>query len=169
MELTPYVDTLRREFTAAAGASGEEAQALAGRLAAPLDAATRLTFLELLSAAAEDISRGLSPGSVEVRMHGRDPDFVVTAPPASQAPGGPPPASVRDALAKAVEVTFGVRPAAMGHEDGSTSRVTLRLPEPLKYRLEDAAAREGLSVNSWLVRVVSAAIELSEETRRDRG
>ena len=56
MELTPYVESLRRELTTAAGVGGEDARALAGRLLQPLDAAVRLTLLEALSAAAEEIN-----------------------------------------------------------------------------------------------------------------
>jgi hypothetical protein len=38
------------------------------------------------------------------------------------------------------------------------------LPNQLKSRLEEAADREGLSVNAWLVHAVAAALE-----PRDRG
>src|SRR6185437_6260186 len=68
MELTQYVEYLRRELTTAAEVGGEDARALAGRLLPPLDAAVRLTLLEALSAAAEEISAELAPGSVDVRL-----------------------------------------------------------------------------------------------------
>src|ERR1700733_5426879 len=76
MELTPYVESLRRELTTAAEVGGEDARALAARLLPPLDAAVRLTLLEALSTAAEEISAELAPGSVDVRRGGgfrRDP------------------------------------------------------------------------------------------------
>lgn len=73
MELTQYVENLRRELATAAGVGGEEARALADRLLAPLDAAVRLTLLEALSAAAEEISAELAPGSVDVRLRGGRP------------------------------------------------------------------------------------------------
>src|SRR5580692_11437831 len=82
MELTQYVENLRRELTIAAEVGGEEARALADRLLAPLDAAVRLTLLEALSAAAEEISAELAPGSVDVRLRGGAAGFVVTPPPA---------------------------------------------------------------------------------------
>src|SRR5580693_3906456 len=85
MELTPYVESLRRELTTAAEVGGEDARALAGRLLPPLDAAVRLTLLEALSAAAEEISAELAPGSVDVRLRGGTAGFVVTPPPASAA------------------------------------------------------------------------------------
>lgn len=81
MDLTPYVDTLRRELAVAAEAGGDEARELAARLTAPLESATRLTMLNVLSAAMDEITRELAPGSVDVRLRGLDPDFVVTPPP----------------------------------------------------------------------------------------
>src|ERR671914_990744 len=83
MDLTPYVDHLRRELAVAAEAGGEDARALADRLTGSLESAARLALLEALSAAASEITRELAPGSVDVRLRGRDPEFVVTPPPAS--------------------------------------------------------------------------------------
>src|SRR6202035_4264134 len=81
MELTQYVENLRRELTTAAEVGGEDARALADRLLPSLDAAVRLTLLEALFAAAEEISAELAPGSVDVRLRGRTAGFVVTPPP----------------------------------------------------------------------------------------
>ncbi|HEV7934467.1 MAG TPA: hypothetical protein VGP70_19450, partial [Actinomadura sp.] len=139
MDLTPYIDNLRRELAVAAEAGGEDARALAERLTAPLESATRLALLEALSAAADEITRDLAPGSVEVRLRGRDPDFVVTPPPADRPSEEAPESSLRTALAGAVEVAMGVRPPAApappeADEGGGTSRITLRLPEHLKPR-----------------------------------
>lgn len=164
MNLTPYVDNLRRELAVAAEAGGDDARALAERLSASLESAARLALLEALSAAADEITRDLAPGSVEVRLRGRDPDFVVTPPPADRAPEAVPQGGLRSALAGAVEVAMGVRPPAPPvppetDEGGGTSRITLRLPEHLKPRIDEAAGRMGLSVNAWLVRAVSAALE----------
>src|SRR4051812_1877889 len=152
MNLTQYVNDLQRHLEVAAEAGGEEAQVLAERLIAPLEAATRLVLLEALSAAASEITRELAPGSVDVRLRGRDPEFVVTSPPAS--PGFEEVAENRPELAQSSS------PTAPGDGDeGGTSRTTLRLPEHLKLRMEEAAAREGLSVNTWLVRAIAAALE----------
>ncbi|MCC9155262.1 toxin-antitoxin system HicB family antitoxin [Streptomyces parvulus] len=149
MDLTPYVDHLRRELAVAAEAGGDEARELAERLTAPLESATRLTMLNVLSAAMDEITRELAPGSVDLRLRGLDPDFVVTVPPADggeQAdPAGP-------------AEPFRPQAPAEGDE-GGTARVNLRLPAHLKARAEEAASREGLSVNAWLVRAVSAAVE----------
>src|SRR5918997_3409260 len=93
MDLTPYVENLRRELAVAADAGGEEARALAERLTAPLESAIRLMLLDALSAAADEITRELAPGSIELRLRAGEPEFVVTpapadepAPPATEAP-----------------------------------------------------------------------------------
>lgn len=149
MDLTPYVDTLRRELAVAAEAGGDEARELAERLTAPLESATRLTMLNVLSAAMDEITRELAPGSVDVRLRGTDPDFVVTPPPTY---GGAP-------EEPAAPVEPFTPPAPVDVEDSGTARVNLRLPAHLKARAEEAAGREGLSVNAWLVRAVSAAVD----------
>jgi hypothetical protein len=144
MELTSYVERLRSDLTAAAAAGGPEAQAAAERLALALDPATRMVLLEALSQAADEITGALDQEAVDVRMNGREPEFVVTrlesaAPPAPPAPPEPP--------------------AAPEPEDGTTSRITLRLPESVKTRAEEAAARVGQSLNSWLVDAVRDALD----------
>lgn len=162
MDLTPYVDNLRHELAAAADAGGEEARAMAERLATPLESATRLTLLNALSAAMGEVTRDLAPGSVDVRLRGLDPEFVVT-PPLVQgeyegvaehetAPGGP-----RGPVQPV--------PPVPADEEGGTARINLRLPSHLKTRVEEAAGQEGLSVNAWLVRAVAAALEPGEPER----
>ncbi|MDX3517717.1 toxin-antitoxin system HicB family antitoxin [Streptomyces scabiei] len=148
MDLTPYVDTLRRELAVAAQAGGEEARELAERLTAPLESATRLTLLNVLSAAMDEITRELAPGSVDVRLRGLDPDFVVTPPPVYGAANAEPVTPAEPAA-----------PYTADGDEGGTARVNLRLPTQLKARAEEAANREGLSVNAWLVRTVSAAVD----------
>ncbi|MFF2505126.1 hypothetical protein ACFVTY_17345 [Streptomyces sp. NPDC058067] len=150
MDLTPYVDNLRRELAVAAEAGGEDARELAERLTAPLESATRLTMLNVLSAAMDEITRELAPGSVDVRLRGLDPDFVVTAPPRDE------PYESKSAPAAPFDAPA---PAPADADEGGTARVNLRLPAHLKARAEEAAGREGLSVNAWLVRAVSAAVD----------
>lgn len=150
MELTPYVESLRRELTTAAEVGGEEARALADRLLPSLDAAVRLTLLEALSSATEEISAELAPGSVDVRLRGGNAGFVVTAP----APAGGAPAAAGG------DVRL---PVAEG-DDATMVRINLRLPSNLKALIEDAAAAAGLSVNAWIVR--AAAAGLANEDRR---
>lgn len=144
----------------AAEAGGEEARVLAERLTAPLESVTRLVLLDALSAAANEITRDLAPGSIEVRLRGRDPEFVVTTPPDNQ--------FLEDVATRDSEVgSSGNRAPIIGDGDeGGTSRTTLRLPEQLKLRIEEAAGQEGLSVNAWLVRAVGDALEPRGRDRR---
>ena len=81
MDLTQYVENLRGELAVAAAAGGDDARELAERLTAPLDAAVRLMLLDALSAAADEITRELAPGSVELRLRSGEPGFVVTPAP----------------------------------------------------------------------------------------
>jgi len=144
MELARFVNQLQQHVVAGAEGFGDDARSLVERLAPMLDTATRLTLLEALSEAASEITAELAPGSVDVRLRGTDPQFVVlaavAAPPAATAP---PAAS----------------PGPEADDEPATSRTTLRLPEQLKLRAEAAAAREGVSLNTWLVRAIAAAVE----------
>ncbi|MGY4643686.1 toxin-antitoxin system HicB family antitoxin [Cellulomonas sp. URHB0016] len=153
MDLTRYVDELQHQLATAAGAGGDEARELAERLTAPLDSAVRLVLLDALSTAADEITGELAPGSVDVRLRGREPEFVVTLAPT---------AAFEDAAPQTVEPS---RPAVPDPDDVSTSRTTLRLPDQLKAQVESAAAREGVSVNTWLVRAVAAALLPAEPSR----
>ncbi|HEY7103622.1 MAG TPA: hypothetical protein VH573_18435 [Mycobacteriales bacterium] len=156
MELGPYVDTLRQELGTAAAAGGDEARALAERLTAPLESAARLTLLDALSAAAAEITRELAPGSVDVLLRNREPVFVVTAPPVDEPAQAPSPVDAP--------------PPPADSEDAATARINFRLPDSLKSRIEDAAARAGLSVNAWLVRATATALESSLRAEgTDRG
>src|SRR4029079_16073606 len=96
MDIPPYAETLRRELVVAADAGGEDARALAERLTAPLESAIRLMLLDVLSAAADEITREVAPGSVELRLRAGEPEFVVTSAPGDEtvgpAPGPPAPA-----------------------------------------------------------------------------
>src|SRR5688572_10642119 len=125
MDLTPYVETLRRELAVAAEAGGEDARALADRLTAPLESAIRLTLLDALSAAADEITRELAPGSVELRLRSGEPGFVVAPAPADEP----------------IEPAAEAAPLADA-DDGATARINLRLPEQLKAGIEQAASRE---------------------------
>lgn len=147
MDLTRYVEELQHQLAVAAAAGGDEARELAERLTAPLESAVRLVLLEALSSAANEITAELAPGSVDVRLQGRDPEIVVTPPPAPvprEEPGSPEEPR---------------RAVVLDPDDVSTSRTTLRLPDQLKAQVETAAAGEGVSVNTWLVRAVATALQ----------
>jgi hypothetical protein len=144
MDLSPYVEALRRDLQATAEVAGEDAREVADRLINALDASVRLVLIDALGAAAEQITAELAPGSVELRLRGREPEFVVavaspTDIPTPPAPPAPP-------------------PPAFDGDDGTTARISLRLPDGLKVRIEEAANNIGFSVNSWLVRALNDAV-----------
>ena len=151
MDLTPYVEKLRRDLAVAADAGGDDARALAERLVTPLESSIRLMLLDALSAAADEITRELAPGSVELRLRSGDPEFVVAQAPApaqtDEAEVAPPPEL----------------------DEAATARINLRLPEQLKAEVEQAAGRERLSVNAWLIRAVAAAVAADDRPPRQRG
>ncbi len=150
MDMAPYVDSIHRQFAAAADAGGAESRDLAERLFSPLEAAIRLTLQEALSAAADEITIEMSPGSVELRLRAGNPEFVVIPPP-----------SVTPAEDEAGLGTT-TAPELAEEDDGSTARVNVRMPGQLKTRVDQAAARENISVNSWLVRAATAALGRTE-------
>lgn len=115
-------------------------------------------MLSALSAAAEEITGHMAPGAVDVRLRGGDIGFVVTPPPA------PPEDDHQDVSPTADRP----EPEVPESDEGGTSRVTLRLPEQLKARTEDAARREGFSVNAWLVRAVTRALDPGAAGTSDR-
>lgn len=145
MDITPYIDSLRRDLVAAADAAGPETRAAAERLTFALEPAARLAMMEAVSQAAAEITAEMPSGGVDVRLSGRELDFVVhVAAPAGPTPPVPP-----------------TPPTPPGPEDAegddSIARVTLRLPESVKARAEELAARSGHSLNTWLVNIVRAA------------
>jgi hypothetical protein len=145
MDVTAYSARLHRDLYAAGQVGGEEASVLAERMAHALDPSIRLVLLDALVEAAGEISEDLAPGSVEVRLLGREVQFAVSRPDI-QVEVGPPPVAP-------------VPPLEEPEEDGGTARLSLRLPERLKPKLEQAAAAAGLSVNAWLVRSIAALVE----------
>src|SRR5919199_656089 len=132
MELAPHVEALVRDLTAIAAVGDEATSQAAARLAAALKASTGMRLLDALSDAALELSDQLPGGHVEVRLAGQDPSFVY----------------VEDEPA----------PTAAPGEDALSVRITLRLPESLKTAVESAAARDGVSMNTWLVRALARAV-----------
>lgn len=141
MELAPFVDTLRWELAAAAEVASDDVRASAERLLTALEPAVRLVLIDALSTAAEQITAELAPATVELRMRGREPEFVVTIPTPPDPPTPPEPPSP---------------PPFDGDE--TTARISLRLPDGLKARIEEVASSFGASVNSWLIHALSDAV-----------
>lgn len=168
MDLAPHIARIRSQLLQAADAGGDEARALADRLVAPLEAAVRLALQDALTAAAEEITCELAPGAVELRLRGRDPEFVVIAPPAEQAASAERAGAEREGgMGWSSAAALPPEPSPTDEpEEGATARISLRLPDHLKARVESAARHEGLSVNTWLVRAASAALQRTDPARR---
>jgi HicB family len=171
MDLRPYVETIHHQLMVAAEAGGDEARAVAERLTAAVDSTVRLALQDALVAAAEEITCELAPGSVELRLRGRDPEFVVRQPAGFTAEAS---GDGRDQAAPA-EGPGGHGPGGHGDrseasgddDDGGMARVNLRLPDQLKTRAEQAAANERSSLNAWLVKAVLAALDRAAPPKRD--
>jgi hypothetical protein len=139
MDLNEYAESLRRELVAITRFAGEDVSRAAGMLAESLDSSVRLALLDMLSAAADEITSRLDGAVIELRLAGMEPEFVVTA----------QQDAADDDAAEPVDAA----------DDASQARLTLRMPEGLKTRVEAAAADSGMSVNAWLVRAVTGSLE----------
>lgn len=143
MELSQYVEGLQRELGSLTRFAPDNVAEVAQRLAEALDSSVRLTLLEVLSAAAAEITTKLDETMIDVRLSAGEPEFVVTTVPDQHAE----PAAGPDLAA----------------DEAGTARVTLRLSEALKARVEERAAADGLSVNSWLAHAAIRALDAQSQ------
>jgi hypothetical protein len=141
MDLSDYVDALRGSLTTAAAAAGEQARETARLLGDTIEPAVRLAVIDAMSAMAAEVTAALDGDVVDIRVRGRDPEVVVVPAPHTEPDEPPSPAEDIDT-----------------EDDGSVARISLRLPDALKTRAENAAATAGLSLNAWLVRAVAAGL-----------
>jgi HicB family len=138
MQLQRFVDALKADLTAVAELGDEATVEAAGRLVVTLQASIGLRLLDALSEAALELTDKLPSGHVEVRLAGQDPELVYV----------------------------GDEPGAVGGaEEGQTARISLRLPDSLKTGIEAAAVREGVSVNTWIVRSLSRSTTTAQAGR----
>jgi hypothetical protein len=141
MDITPYVERLRHDLTQAAAAGDDQVRDAAERLTLALDPSMRLALMEALSQAAAEITTEMRAGAVDVRLSGRELEFVVEhAEPAASAAPTPAQPSAEDE-----------------EDDGAMARITLRLPESVKARAEELATKGGSSLNTWIVNVLRSA------------
>jgi len=134
VELRPFVEGLQADLEGIAAVGDDAVAEAARRLTAAVGASAGLRLLDALGEAALELTNQLPSGHVEVRVSGQDPTLVYVAEEAAEAP-----------------------PAGTGDVE-LVARISLRLPEPLKAAVEVAAAREGVSVNTWLVRSITRLV-----------
>lgn len=146
MELSPYIESVRAGVVNASSLADEQTQHVAQRLGTAIESSTRLALIQALSDAAGTISAELAPSSVELRMVGQDPEFVVSLQTGEAEPTllMPEPESASEETAEA--------------EDEPVARITLRLPQSVKARVDEVASSEGISTNAWLIRAVMDAL-----------
>jgi Arc-like DNA binding domain len=147
MDLSPYIDSVRVGVTNASSLADEQTQQVAERLGTAIESSTRLALIQALSDAAGTISAELAPSSVELRMIGTEPEFVVTV-----QTGDAEPTLLMPQPEKADE------PAATDAEEEPVARITLRLPQSVKSKVDEMASSEGISTNAWLIRAVMDAL-----------
>lgn len=133
MEIEPYVQTLGEDLRRIAAVGDESTARAAELIAVALESSLVRRLQEALAEAALELSAQLPQGRIEVRMAGGDPELVYV--------GDEPP------------------PPAEAADEGFIARITLRLPESLKSRLEAAAAASGVSLNTWLVQLLTRSVE----------
>jgi hypothetical protein len=144
VEITPHVEAIRADL--AAVVEGDEASAaVAERLGRALDSSIQLRLLDALGQGALELSGQTPSGHIEVRLAGRDVQLVFVAD------------------QEATEAS------APSEDEGSTARITLRMPDGLKVRVEAAAEAEGLSANAWLVRAAQRSLERRRDAPRRSG
>jgi predicted HicB family RNase H-like nuclease len=132
VQIDVYVQALREDLAALAALGDEDTQRAAQLLAAALESALGRRLLEALNEATLELTDQLDGARVEIRLAGDEQQLVL----------------VREQEA-----------AGAGGEEESSARITLRLPESLKARIEAAAAREGASVNTWIVQLLQRSAE----------
>ncbi|HEY3708120.1 MAG TPA: toxin-antitoxin system HicB family antitoxin [Amycolatopsis sp.] len=149
MDLTPYIANLREDLANTASAGDEQTRRAAALLSAALEPAVRLTLMNALADLAAEVTAALPGQVVDVRLDGRDVRVVVTggaeeAPPPER-PQTPPPL-----------------------DGGDITRITLRLVEQIKGQAEQAAAAQGVSLNTFVAQAVQGALGQAQQQHHQR-
>jgi predicted HicB family RNase H-like nuclease len=141
MKMSLVVEGLRSDVIAVGELGDETVAEVAERIAAVVGRSASSRILDLLSDVAAEVSAELPQGHVEIRLVGDDVLFAYVD----------------------------ERESAPEPEAELSARITLRLSEPLKARVEEGAGREGLSVNSFILRTLERGTTSTAKTRGGRG
>lgn len=132
MQIEGYVQAVCEDLARVAAVGDESTARAAELLAVAIESSLALRLQEAMAEAALELSGQLDQGRVEVRVAGGEPELVY--------------------------VSYGGAVASEAADEGLAARITLRLPESLKARVEAAAASTGVSVNTWLVQALGRAV-----------
>src|SRR5215216_2681324 len=160
MDLSPYIESVRAGVASASSLADEQTQQVAERLGTAIESSTRLALFHALSDAAGSISAELAPSSVELRMVGTDPEFVVNVQSGEAEPTLLMPEPERESESPE-------EPSPSEAEDEPVARITLRLPQSVKARVDEMASSEGISTNAWLIRAVMDALSERSGSRAE--
>jgi predicted HicB family RNase H-like nuclease len=132
MQIDGLIQALREDLVRVAALGDENTSRAAELLSVAIEASLGKRIQDALAEAALELNDQLESSHVELRIAGHDLQLVL----------------VRE---------DGTAPEQA--DEAFSARITLRLPESLKQRVESAAAREGASVNTWLVQALQRAVE----------
>jgi predicted HicB family RNase H-like nuclease len=132
MQIDGLIQALREDLVRVAALGDETTSRAADLLSVAIEASLGRRIQDVLAQAALELNDQLESAHVEVRIAGHDLQLVVVREDGS----GPEPV-----------------------DEAYSARITLRLPESLKQRVESSAARDGASVNTWLVQALQRAVE----------
>jgi len=132
MQIDSHINALREELQRMSSLGDENTARAAELLSVALESSLARRLQDILGEAALELNSQLDGSHIELRIAGHDLELVV----------------VRE---------DGSAPEAA--DEAFSARITLRLPESLKLRIESSAASEAASVNTWLVQALQRAVE----------
>jgi hypothetical protein len=138
MKMSLVVDGLRSDVISVGELGDDTVAEVADRIAEVLGRSIPSRILDLLSEVAAEVSAELPDGRVEIRVAGDDVDL----------------AYVEDAAAGTADADGEGDGGDWDRDRDMSARITLRLSESLKTRVEEGAARQGISVNAFIVRTL---------------
>ena len=163
MDITSYVETVQAGVRNAAALADDHTKQVADQLGAAVEASSRLALIQALGDAAAEITVELAPGSVDLRIRGTEPTFVVTLPAVPDDEG----VTTLMPDTSAPPTAAGVAEANAAEGDEPQARISLRLPQTVKDQVDEQAAADGVSTNTWLLhRVLEALAERGAGGRR---
>ena len=125
MRMSKFIDLLAADLKALGQLGGAELESAVSRLIPTLEPVLRTRRLEVLTEIAGELKQQLPGAHVEARLAGDEVELVYLQ---------DEPAAPRD------------MPSELN------ARITLLLPEDLKSRIETAETKEGIYLNSWLLK-----------------